>query len=89
MNIVMHNCTVSIYEAEDKVEKAKSELLNRLYYAREKDTMGGRDGWLELLDMYFMYRYEDMVEKIQSFTGKGQATRNACLKCLNTIIEEG
>ena len=89
MNIVMHNCTVSIYEAEDKVEKAKSELLNRLYYAREKDIMGGREGWLELLDMYFMYRYEDMVERIKSFTGKGQATRNACLRCLNTIIEEG
>ena len=89
MNITMNNCTVSIYEAEDKVEKAKSELLNRLYYAREKDTMGGRDGWLELLDMYFMYRYEDMVEKIKSFTGKGQATRNACLRCLKTIIEEG
>lgn len=89
MNITMNNCTVSIYEAEDKVEKAKSELLNRLYYAREKDTMGGREGWLELLDMYFMYRYEDMVERIKSFAGKGQATRNACLRCLNTIIEEG
>ena len=89
MNITMNNCTVSIYEAEDKVEKAKSELLNRLYYDREKDTMGGRDGWLELLDMYFMRQYEEMVEKIQSYTGRGQATRNACLKYLNTIIKEG
>lgn len=89
MNIVMNNCTVSIYEAEDKVEKAKSELLNRLYYAREKDTMGGYQGWLELLDMYFMREYEAMVERIQSYSGYGQATRNTCLKYLRTIIEEG
>ena len=89
MNITMKNCTVSIYEAENKVEKAKSELLNRLYYAREKDTMGGYQGWLELLDMYFMREYEAMVERIQSYAGYGQATRNACLKYLRTIIEEG
>lgn len=89
MNIKIENCTVSIYEVENEVEKAKSDLLNKIFYAREKDTMGGREGWLKLLDMYFMKDYEGMVKKIEGYSGRGQATRNACLKYLKTIIKEG
>lgn len=89
MQIYIKDSNVTIYEREDRVEKAKSDLLTKLYHAREKDTMGGRETWLELLDMYFKYDYEGMREVISGFSGKGGATRAACLRCLDIIIEEG
>lgn len=89
MTISMNNCQVTIYETQNRIEKAKSDLLTKLYYAREKDTMGGREVWLELLDMYYMQKYDEMKETIEAFEGSGQATRNACIRCLDTIIMEG
>ena len=89
MNIKIKNSTVTIYEREDRVEKAKSDLLTKLYHSREKETMGGREMWLELLDMYFRLDFEGMREVIAAFTGKGGATRAACLRCLDVIIAEG
>lgn len=89
MQIFIKDSNITIYEREDRVEKAKSDLLTKLYHAREKDTMGGRETWLELLDMYFRLDFESMKEMISAFSGKGGATRAACLRCLDIIIEEG
>jgi hypothetical protein len=88
-NITINNHgTVNIY-AEDLASKAKDELLNKLYYARHKQTMGGYDAWLKLLDMYFAGRFEDMKSFIKSCRGKGGKTRSECICCLNIIISGG
>lgn len=89
MYISIKDSNITIYEKEDKVEKAKSDLLSRMYYARDKETMGGYDGWLKLLDLYFKQEYEAMLETIRAFSGKGGATRAACCRYLETIIKEG
>ena len=85
-NITINNQgTVNIY-AEDLVSKAKDLLLTKLYYARNKETMGGYEAWLELLDMYYAEDFEGMQEFIKSCKGKGGKTRNECLRHLNIII---
>lgn len=87
--IEINNSTVSINISEDTVSKAKDSLLKRLYYARNKDTMGNYQKWLELLDMYYRGDYESMYNFIESCKGEGGATRKACLKYLENIINGG
>lgn len=84
-NIIIKNSTVNIY-TEDSISKAKDELLTKLYYARNKDTMGGYEAWLKLLDMYFIGDYIGMYNFIKSCHGKGGKTRSECIKKLNIII---
>ena len=54
-NITIYNHgTVNIYESvDDTVSKAKDALLNKMYFARYKQTMGGYEAWLQLLEMYY------------------------------------
>lgn len=85
-NIVITNSTVNIYNDCSVVSKAKDELLAKLYYARYKQTMGGYEGWLKLLDMYYIGNYVGMIDFISSCHGKGGKTRNECIRHLNTII---
>ena len=85
-NIIIKNSIVNIYNDNDAVSKAKDELLTKLYYARNKPTMGGYDAWIRLLDMYYMGNYIDMYKFIESCHGKGGKTRNECLKNLESII---
>ena len=84
-NIIIKNSTVNIY-TEDNISKVKDELLTKLYYARNKDTMGGYKAWLRLLDMYFIGDYIGMYQFIKSCHGKGGRTRNECIQKLNIII---
>ena len=51
-NITINNSTVNFYD-RDLVAEARDELLRRLFYARHKDTIGGYDNWLTLLDHYY------------------------------------
>jgi hypothetical protein len=91
-NITIHNHgTVNIYEGVDHntVNEAKDELLHKMYFARYKQTLGGYEGWLKLLDMYYCEQYEEMREFIKGCQGKGGKTRHDCLVCLNTIIKGG
>lgn len=85
-NITINNHgTVNIY-AEDLVGSAKDQLLTKLYYARNKETMGGYEAWLRLLDMYYAEDFKGMKEFIESCKGRGGKTRNECLRHLNIII---
>lgn len=84
-NLTINNSTVYININEDKVAQAKDQLLRKLYYARNKPTMGGHEAWHELLDMYYMGNYKGMKEFIKSCHGKGGKTRKECLEHLNTI----
>ena len=77
----------TIIEVADRVEFAKNDLLSRMYYARELPTMGGREVWLELLDMYYSRDWDGMIELIGGFKGAGGRTRSACIKDLNMIKE--
>jgi len=86
-NITINNSTVYININEDTVSNAKSQLLEKLYYARNKDTMGGYEAWLQLLDWYYMGAYNKMIEHIKSCKGKGGATRAECLRYINTIMK--
>ena len=89
-NITINNHgTVNIYEGVDQcaVSEAKDNLLHKMYFARYKQTLGGYEGWLKLLDMYYCEQYEEMCKHIQSCNGKGGKTRNECLKCLETIMK--
>lgn len=81
------NSTVNFYE-RDAVAEAKDELLRRLFYARKKDTMGGYDNWLLLLDLYYSGEYEEMIENISTYSGHGGATRKAVIKLLKIILHE-
>ena len=85
-NNIIKNSIVNIYNDNDAVSKAKDELLTKLYYARNKSTMGGYEGWLKLLDMYYIGNYVGMIDFISSCHGKGGKTRNECIRHLNTII---
>lgn len=87
-NITIYNQgTVNIYESvDDAVSKAKDALLNKMYFARYKQTLGGYEAWLKLLDMYYCGDYKGMCKHIKSCNGKGGKTRNECLDYLNTII---
>lgn len=81
------NSTVNFYE-RDAVAEAKDELLRRLFYARKKDTMGGYDNWINLLDLYYSGEYEEMIENISTYSGHGGATRKAVIKLLKIILHE-
>lgn len=84
--ITITNSTVNFYE-KDAIAEAKDELLRRLFYARQKETMGGYDNWTKLLDHYYSGEYEEMIENISSFSGSGGATRNACIRLIKTIAK--
>lgn len=85
-NITIYNYgTVNICNA-DAINEAKDALLSKLYYARNKETMGGYQAWLELLDMYYAFDWKGMYNRIKSCKGKGGKTRHECLKCLATIM---
>ena len=89
----MPNITINNYGTinicDDSVSKAKDRLLERLYYARNKETMGGYKAWHELLDMYYIGDYVGMQEFIKSCKGKGGYTRHKCIEDLETIINGG
>ena len=90
-NITIHNHgTVNIYEGANActVEKAKDKLLSKLYFARYKQTHGGYEGWLKLLEMYHCGDYKQMCKYIKSCQGKGGRTRSECLECLAIIIKD-
>ena len=87
--ININNSTVYININDNRVSEAKDKLLSKLYYARNKDTMGGYEAWHDLLDMYYMGNYTGMIHYIKSCKGKGGKTRNECLKHLNVIIKGG
>ena len=50
--------------------------------------MGGREVWLDLLDMYYTGSWDEMIETISLFTGPGGRTRQTCLRDLKIIKEE-
>lgn len=83
-NITINNSTVNFYD-RDIVAEARDELLRRLFYVRHKDTIGGYDNWLKLLDYYYRGEFEEMTENIKSIKGMGGATRKICLRLINTI----
>lgn len=85
-NITIHNSTVYISNHEGVVSEARDKLLTKLYYARNKETMGGYNAWLELLSMYYMNNYQGMKEFIGSCRGKGGKTRNECIYLINVIM---
>ena len=86
-NINITNSIVNIYD--DEVSKAKDKLLEKMYYARYKNTMGDYKMWLELIDMYYSKQYNKMIAVIKSCHGKGGKTRNDCIDCLNVIMKGG
>lgn len=88
-NIVIHNNgTVNIYNVNDTtVAEAKDALLTKLYWARNKQTMGGYEAWLELLDMYYSFEWQKMYNYIKACKCKGGKTRHDCLKLLETIMK--
>ena len=92
-NIIIHNHKdgiVNIYNVNDtSVADAKDALLTKLYWARNKQTMGGYNAWLELLDMYYAFDWQGMYDHISSYKGKGKGgkTRHDCLKLLETIMK--
>lgn len=89
-NIIIHNHgTVNVYENADTVNEAKDTLLHKMYFARYKQTLGGYEAWLKLLDMYYCEQYEEMRDFIRSCKAKGGKTRYDCLQCLDTIIKGG
>lgn len=83
------NSQVTINICDDSISKAKDQLLAKLYYARNKETMGGYKAWHELLDMYYVGNYKAMQEFIKSCKGRGGYTRKECLKYLEIIINGG
>ena len=85
-NINITNSTVNFYD-RDQIAEARDELLRRLFYARHKDTIGGYDNWLTLLDHYYCEEFEEMIENIKSIKGMGGATRNACIRLIKTIAK--
>ena len=88
MNIQITNSTVYISES-NPVEEARDQLLTIMYYARNKETLGGYDAWLELLDFYYSGDFEAMRHHITNLSGKGGATRNKCLHLIDIITNGG
>lgn len=78
---------MNIYLNKDviDVEKAKSLLLDKMYHARYKQTIGGYDVWLRLLDLYYLGSYTKMIRVIHSFKGPGGKTRNECVELIRMI----
>ena len=91
MSITINNNggTVNIVYINESVSDARNKLLDKLYYARNKDTMGGYKAWLNLLDMYHSNDFQGMKEFISSCTGRGGKTRSECLEHINTIMKGG
>lgn len=83
MNVSGENICVSINDGS--ISEAKDELLTKLYYARNKQTMGGHKGWEYLISLYFSGDYSGMIDYIRSCKGYGGKTRNECIRLLNTI----
>ncbi len=80
------NGNVNVSDSADQISKAKDKLLNVLFYKRKCSDWGGREGWIEMLDMYFMGNYEMLRETISTFKdGKSKAK---ALSCLNAIIAD-
>ena len=90
-NITINNHgTVNIYNVNDTtVSEAKDKLLSKMYYARHKNTMGGYEAWLDLLDMYYKHDWQCMLDHINSCHGKGGKTRNECIRHIETIMVGG
>lgn len=88
-NIIIHNSgVVNIYNVNDStVAQAKDKLLTKLYWARNKQTIGGYNAWLELLGMYYDGNWQGMCDHIKSCKGKGGKTRHECLELLKTIMK--
>ena len=87
-NITINNHGIlNNYNSEDSVNQAKDKLLTKLYYARNKETMGGYEAWIELLDMYYAEDFEGMQQFIKSCKGKGGKTRNECIRCICIIMK--
>ena len=84
-NFTINNSTVYININDNHISEAKDKLLAKLYYARNKDTMGNYAGWEKLLGMYHMADYQGMINFIRSCRGKGGKTRNECIHLLNVI----
>ena len=85
-NINITNSTVTIINNNGAVSKAKDKLLTVLYHARNKNTIGGYNMWLKLLDMYFVGNYKGMYNHIKACRGYGVDTRKNCLDYLETIM---
>lgn len=86
-NFTINNSTVYININEGIVSDAKDKLLAKLYYARNKATMGGHKAWEQLLHMYYMGNYQGMKELIKSCKGKGGRTRNECIHYIEIIMK--
>lgn len=89
-NIVINNQggIVNIYNVNDTtVAEAKDALLTKLYWARNKQTLGGYEAWLELLDMYYAFDWQGMYDHIKACKGKGGKTRHDCLRLIETIMK--
>ena len=74
-------------EKQIRISKAKDDLLNKMYYARFKKTLGGYEMWGQLIRWYASFNYQEMYDYIKSLSGAGGKTRNECLKCLDIIME--
>lgn len=86
---ITNNGTINMVNIEDSnAEKAKDELLKRMFFARKNPTMGGYQTWIKLLDMYYSEEYDEMINKISSYFGYGGATRKKCIELLNIIKKE-
>lgn len=85
-NFTINNSTVYININEGTVNDAKDKLLTKLYYARNKSTMGGYVAWHKLLGMYYMGNYQGMIDFIRSCRGRGGKTRNECIYLINEIM---
>lgn len=88
MLAITRNYGTIIEDSHARVEAAKNDLLERMYHARELPTMGGREVWLDLLDMYYTGSWDEMIATISLFTGPGGRTRRTCLRDLKIIKEE-
>lgn len=88
---ITNNGTINMVNIEDasiEIEKAKDELLKRMFFARKNPTTGGYQTWIELLDMYYSEEYDEMISKISSYSGYGGTTRKKCIELLNIIKKE-
>ena len=79
--------TITIEITPEEVSHAHDDLMRRMFYARNKDTLGGYSAWVELCRMYGGLEYEAMLQYLRSLHGYGQPTRNTLIKSLETIIK--
>jgi hypothetical protein len=89
-NIIIHNHgTININEINNTftVNQAKDELLAKMYYARNNQTLGGRKGWEKLLGLYYCGQYKEMLNYLNACEGKGGKTRNRCKELIKRIMK--